>query len=136
MKDKKLKKYILRFGIGFLVTLMFLTYFSSTIDNVLLPQVKVTRIEYGTIDGEQTSDDRYLIPLSAVIDTGNTGTIFAIATDENDNTTVDEISVDIKNKDDLYFEVASSNLYGGLEVVYSASKDISNGDRVNVLQEG
>lgn len=27
---------------------------------------KVTEVTYGTIDGEQSRDDRYLLPLSAV----------------------------------------------------------------------
>lgn len=67
MKKDKLKKYSIRFGITFLIVIAFLTYFSGTIDNMLLPQVKVSDVAYGTINGEQSRDDRYLIPLSAVI---------------------------------------------------------------------
>lgn len=44
MKKEKLKKYSIRFGVAFFIVLAFLTYFSSTIDNMLLPQVKVTQI--------------------------------------------------------------------------------------------
>lgn len=133
-KDK-LKKYALRFGIAFLIALALLTYFSTTIDNILLPQVKVTEVTYGTIDGEQSVDDRYLLPLSAVDATGNTGTVFVAKTDENNKTTVSEVTVDIKNSDDLYYEVTSDSMYSGMEVVYSTSKNIANGDRVHIAEE-
>ena len=122
MKKEKLKKYSIRFGVAFFIVLAFLTYFSSTIDNMLLPQVKVTQISYGTIDGNQSSDDRYLIPISAVIAMGDTGSVFVTRTDE-------------KNSDDLYYEVTSDDIYGGIEVVYSTSKSISNGDRVHIAEE-
>lgn len=135
MKKNKLKKYALRFGIAFLIALAFLTYFSTTIDNILLPQVKVTEVTYGTIDGEQSRDDRYLLPLSAVDAMGNTGTVFVAKTDENNKTTVSEVTVDIKNSDDLYYEVTSDNIYSGMEVVYSTSKSIANGDRVHIAEE-
>ena len=135
MKKEKLKKYSIRFGVAFFIVLAFLTYFSSTIDNMLLPQVKVTQISYGTIDGEQSSDDRYLIPISAVIAMGDTGSVFVTRTDENNKTTVSEATVNIENSDDLYYEVTSDDIYGGMEVVYSTSKSISNGDRVHIAEE-
>ncbi len=135
MKNNKLKKYSIRFGVAFFIVLAFLTYFSSTIDNILLPQVKVTQISYGTIDGNQNSEDRYLIPISAVTSMGDTGSVFVTRTDENNKTTVSEASVNIENSDDLYYEVTSNDLYGGTEVVYSASKSISDGDRVYIAEE-
>lgn len=135
MKKDKLKKYTIHFGMAFLIALALLTYFSTTIDNILLPQVKVTEVMYGTIDGEQSSDDRYLLPISAVTDMGDTGSVFALNTDENNKTTVSEITVNIENSDDLYYEVTSDNLYGGIEVVYSTSKSISSGDRVHIVEE-
>ncbi len=135
MKKDKLKKYSVRFGIAFLVLIAFLTYFSSTIDNVLLPQVKVVEVTYGTIDGEQSHDDRYLLPLSAVDAMGNTGSVFVANTDENNKTSVSEITVNIKKSDDLYYEVTSDNMYGGIEVVYSTSKSIESGDRVHIVEE-
>lgn len=135
MKNNKLKKYSIRFGVAFFIVLAFLTYFSSTIDNILLPQVKVKQISYGTIDGNQNSDDRYLIPISAVTSMGDTGSVFVTRTDENNKTTVSEASVNIENSDDLYYEVTSNDLYGGTEVVYSASKSISDGDRVYIAEE-
>lgn len=100
-----------------------------------MPQVKVTEVTYGTIDGEQSRDDRYLLPLSAVDAMGNTGTVFVAKTDENNKTTVSEVTVDIKNSDDLYYEVTSDNIYSGMEVVYSTSKSIANGDRVHIAEE-
>lgn len=135
MKKEKLKKYSIRFGVAFFIVLAFLTYFSSTIDNMLLPQVKVTQISYGTIDGNQSSDDRYLIPISAVIAMGDTGSVFVTRTDENNKTTVNEATVNLKNSDDLYYEVTSDEMYSGMKVVYSTSKSISNGDRVYIVEE-
>lgn len=135
MKKDKLKKYSIRFGITFLIVIAFLTYFSSTIDNMLLPQVKVIQISYGTVDGEQSRDDRYLIPISAVTVMGDTGSVFVTRTDENNKTTVSEAIVNIKNSDDLYYEVTSDDIYGGTEVVYSTSKSISSGDRVHIAEE-
>ena len=135
MKKDKLKKYSIRFGVAFFIVLAFLTYFSSTIDNMLLPQVKVSDVAYGTINGEQSRDDRYLIPLSAVIAMGDTGSVFVTKTDENNKTTVSEATVNIKNSDDLYYEVTSDEMYGGMKVVYSTSKSISNGDRVYIVEE-
>lgn len=135
MKKEKLKKYSIRFGVAFFIVLAFLTYFSSTIDNMLLPQVKVSDVAYGTINGEQSRDDRYLIPLSAVIAMGDTGSVFVTKTDENNKTTVSEATVNIKNSDDLYYEVTSDEMYGGMKVVYSTSKSISNGDRVYIVEE-
>lgn len=135
MKKDKLKKYSIRFGTVFLIVLAVLTYFSSTIDNMLLPQVKVTQTSYGTIDGVQSSDDRYLIPVSAVTDMGGTGLVFYIRTDENNKTTVSEATVNIENSDDLYYEVTFDDMYGGMEIVYSTSKSISNGDRVYIVEE-
>ena len=134
MKKDKLKKYSIRFGITFLIVIAFLTY-SGTIDNMLLPQVKVSDVTYGTINGEQSRDDRYLIPISAVIAMGDTGSVFVTRTDENNKTTVNEATVNLKNSDDLYYEVTSDEMYSGMKVVYSTSKSISNGDRVYIVEE-
>lgn len=135
MKKDKLKKYSIRFGITFLIVIAFLTCFSGTIDNMLLPQVKVSDVAYGTINGEQSQDDRYLIPISAVIAMGDTGSVFVTRTDENNKTTVNEATVNLKNSDDLYYEVTSDEMYSGMKVVYSTSKSISNGDRVYIVEE-
>lgn len=135
MKKDKLKKYSIRFGVAFLIVIAFLTYFSTTIDNMLLPQVKVTQVSYGTINGEQSMEDRYLVPISAVIVMGDTGSVFTARTDESNKTTVSEVIVNIKNSDDLYYEVTGDGMYGGIDVVYSTSKSISSGDRVYILEE-
>lgn len=63
---------------------------------MLLSHEKVTEVTYGTIDGEQSRDDRYLLPLSAVDATGNAGTVFVAKTDENNKTIVSEVTVNIK----------------------------------------
>ena len=56
-------------------------------------------------------------------------------TDENNKTTVNEATVNLKNSDDLYYEVTSDEMYSGMKVVYSTSKSISNGDRVYIVEE-
>ena len=135
MKKDKLKSVVLKFSIVFFIVIALLTYFSKTINNMLLPKVKVSDVAYGTINGEQSRDDRYLIPLSAVIAMGDTGSVFVTKTDENNKTIVSEATVNIKNSDDLYYEVTSDEMYGGMKVVYSTSKSISNGDRVYIVEE-
>ena len=64
----KLKKYSVRCGIIFLLTLAFLTYFSDTIDYMLLPKVKVATVEMGSIEGATTvgMKQKYIVPLSEV----------------------------------------------------------------------
>lgn len=135
MKKDKLKKYSIRFGVAFLIVIAVLTYFSTTIDNMLLPQVKVTRVSYGTINGEQCMEDRYLVPISAVMVMGDTGSVFVTTTDANNKTTVSEVIVNIKNSDDLYYEVTAEGMTSSMDVVYSTSKSISSGDRVYILEE-
>lgn len=135
MKKDKLKKYSIRFDVAFLIVIAVLTYFSTTIDNMLLPQVKVTRVSYGTINGEQCMEDRYLVPISAVMVMGDTGSVFVTTTDANNKTTVSEVIVNIKNSDDLYYEVTAEGMTSSMDVVYSTSKSISSGDRVYILEE-
>lgn len=132
MKKDKLKKFSLRFGVAFLIVIALLTYFSDTIDNMLLPKVKVTDVIYGTLDGMPTGEDKYLVPLSAVADMGEEGWVFTAVTDEKGNTVVSQINVNITDSDDLYYEVTSDILYSTDKVVYSISKDIAHGDRVYI----
>lgn len=84
--------------------------------------MKVTEVTNGTIDSESSNDDKYLIPLSAVTAMGNKGLLFVTKTDENNKTTVSEVTVNITGSDDLYYEVISDQMYDGIEVVYSTSK--------------
>ncbi len=130
---KKLKKFSIKFGIIFFVLLALLTYFSSTIDHMLLPQVKVTEIYEGFINEDEIrTDSRYLIPLSAVVDLGDSYAVFVIKTDEKGNSTVEEVRIDVTNQDSLYYEAVSDQIFSGTIVVYSTSKDIADGDRVYI----
>jgi hypothetical protein len=131
-----MKKHIIRFTIIFFIVIALLTYFSKTIDSFLLPQVKVTDLETGTIKEQSASNDmktHYLIPLSSVTSFGDDGTVFVLQTEESD--TVTEVSVTIHDSDDYYYEVTSDNLYSEMRVVYSVSKPITNDDRVYVEEE-
>lgn len=40
MKQDKFKRIVIKFGIVFFIVMLFLTYFSKTIDNLLLPKVR------------------------------------------------------------------------------------------------
>ena len=131
-----MKKYIIRFAIVFFIVIALLTYFSKTIDSFLLPQVKVTALETGTLNEQSSSNDmktHYLLPLSSVTSFGSDGTVFVLQTEESD--TVTEVSVTIHDSDDFYYEVTSDDLYSEMRVVYSVSKLITNGDRVYVEEE-
>lgn len=131
-----MKKHIAKFAIIFFIVIALLTYFSKTIDNFLLPQVKVTNLETGVLNEQSASNDmktHYLIPLSSVTSFGSDGTVFVLQTEESD--TVTEVSVTIHDSDDFYYEVTSDDLYSEMRVVYSVSKPIANGDRVYVEEE-
>lgn len=131
-----MKKHIAKFAIIFFIVIALLTYFSKTIDSFLLPQVKVTSLETGTLNEQSASNDmktHYLIPLSSVTSFGSDGTVFVLQTEESD--TVTEVSVTIHDSDDFYYEVTSDDLYSEMRVVYSVSKPIANGDRVYVEEE-
>lgn len=131
-----MKKHIIRFAIVFFIVIALLTYFSKTIDSFLLPQVKVTDLETGTLSEQSASNDmktHYLVPLSSVTSFGSDGTVFVLQTEESD--TVTEVSVTIHDSDDFYYEVTSDNLYSEMRVVYSVSKPITNDDRVYVEEE-
>ena len=110
MKKDKLKSVVLKFSIVFFIVIALLTYFSKTINNMLLPKVKV--------DGE-----------------GNTGIVFVINKTENGDATVEEVSVDICNSDELYCEVTSDSLFGDSQVVYKTTKSIENGSSVYIEEE-
>jgi len=71
-----MKKHIAKFAIIFFIVIALLTYFSKTIDNFLLPQVKVTNLETGSLNEQSASNDmktHYLIPLSSVTSFGSDG---------------------------------------------------------------
>lgn len=137
MMQNKLKKYSIRAGIVFLITLALLTYLSGTIDNMLLPKVKTADIIAGTLSGEIDGDmkTKYLLPLSSVDSFGDSGIVYVVDPYNTDKTTVSEISVTITGQDDLYYEVISSSLFSDMEVVYKTSKSISDGDRVYIEEE-
>ena len=131
-----MKKHIIKFTIIFFIVIALLTYFSKTIDSFLLPQVKVTALETGTLNEQSSSNDmktHYLLPLSSVTSFGSDGTVFVLQTEESD--TVTEVSVTIHDSDDFYYGVTSDDLYSEMRVVYSVSKLITNGDRVYVEEE-
>lgn len=136
MKSDKLKKYVVRFAIAFFLILAVLTYFSSTIDNMLLPKVKVTELSAGSLEENyQGMETRYLVPLSAVSGFGDSGSLYIINEEDPNKPTITEYSVTIHGSDTLFYEVSGSGLWSGMQVVYSTSKDISGGDRVYIEEE-
>ena len=113
--------------------MLFLTYFSKTIDNLLLPKVKVSDVMTGSLsEYPDTMHTHYLLPLSSVVSAEE---VYVINTLENGDVTVNCVSVNICGSDDLYYEVTSDSLFSDMQVVYKTSKDISDGDRV-YIEEG
>ena len=138
MKKDKLKSVVLKFSIVFFIVIALLTYFSKTINNMLLPKVKVVSVQTGVIDDTAGSNDmktHYLLPVSSVDGAGNTGIVFVINKTENGDATVEEVSVDICNSDELYCEVTSDSLFGDSQVVYKTTKSIENGSSVYIEEE-
>ena len=54
---------------------------------------------------------------------------------EYGDATVEEVSVDICNSDELYCEVTSDSLFGDSQVVYKTTKSIENGSSVYIEEE-
>lgn len=135
MKKDRLKKYSLRFGIAFLIILALLTYFSSTVDNMLMPKVKTARFKYGALDGSESEEEKFQVPISSLVSDGDNDKVFCTYTDEETGiTTVQEVEVFVTGGDELYYEV-TGGLFSPLRVVYWTSKDIADGDRVYVEEE-
>lgn len=137
MKKDKVKKISLVAFIVFLLGMLFLTYFSGTIDAMLIPNVKTTEVIRGVLTEEgfkYSQEDRFLVPIKAVSGFGSSGTVF-VTSSYGGSYYVNEVSVQILGDDGMYYEVVSSGLNGGNHVVYSASKNISSGDRVFVVEE-
>lgn len=132
MKQVKFKRIVIKSGIVFFIVILFLTYFSKTIDNLLLPKVKVSDVITGSLsEYPDTMHTHYLLPLSSVV----SEEVYVINTLENGDVTVSCVSVNICDSDDLYFEVTSDSLFSDMQVVYKTSKDIFDGDRV-YIEEG
>ena len=133
MKQDKLKRTVIIFGIVFLIVMLFLTYFSKTIDNLLLPKVKISDVTTGSLsEYPDNMHTHYLLPLSSVV---SEEVVYIINTDENGNVTVSSVSVAVCDSDDLYYEVTSDSLFSDMQVVYMTSKEISDGDIV-YIEEG
>lgn len=137
MKKDKIKKYSIRFAIVFFIVLALLTYFSDTIDTMLLPKVKTTEVISGTlVETTNPNDNKYLIPISAVSGFGEDASVFVVKPyNENGDYKVYSETIHITDQDEMYCEVTADNLYGGMQIVYSTSKSISNGDRIYVEEE-
>lgn len=132
MKQVKFKRIVIKSGIVFFIVILFLTYFSKTIDNLLLPKVKVSDVITGSLsEYPDTMHTHYLLPLSSVV----SEEVYVINTLKNGDVTVSCVSVNICDSDDLYFEVTSDSLFSDMQVVYKTSKDIFDGDRV-YIEEG
>ena len=137
MKKDKLKKYSVRFAIAFFMVIALLTYFSDTVDTMLLPKVKTTEVISGALDDSNNpNENKYLIPLSAVSGFGDNACIYYLEKyNDNRDYKVHSENIEIINQDEMYCEVTANNLYGGMQIVYSTSKSISSGDRVYVEEE-
>lgn len=138
MKKDRIKKISLIAGIVFFLVLLFLTYFSSTIDAMLVPNVKTTEVIRVEPESEHSMygyEDRFLIPIKAVSGFGNGGTVYVVNFNWGDGSYfVSEVGIQIVNDDGMYYEVISSGLNGGNQIVYSTSKNLKNGDRVYVVE--
>lgn len=131
MKKEKLKKYSIRVGVVFFVIVMLLTYFSNTIDNMLLPKVKVASIIKGSILDRDSNlnDNTFLIPISALSGFGDSACVYQLNNNEK-GYEVWCVNVDVLAQNEFYYEVVSSELHDGDQIVYSSSKSITDGDKV------
>lgn len=136
MKKDKIKKFSLIFGVVFFLLLLFLTYFSSTIDKMLIPNVKTTEVVRASLSEEgmmYSQEDRFLVPVKAVSDFGDNSTVYTVNWVDGDYY-VGVADIQIIDTDGMYYEVTSSGLYGGNRIIYSTSKSLQSGDRVYVVE--
>lgn len=136
MKKDKIKKVSLILFVVFFLVLLFLTYFSSTIDAMLIPNVKTTEVMRASLSEEgmmYSQEDRFLIPVKAVNDFGDNATVYVVNWIDGDYY-VGVADVQIINTDGMYYEVVSSDLHGGNQIIYSTSKSLQSGDRVYVVE--
>ena len=137
MKKDKIKRVSLILGEVFLLAILLLTYFSSTIDSMLIPNVKTTEVMRGELTEEgyfYDQQNRFLIPVKAVSNFGDSASVFVINWIDGDYY-ADEIDVEIYGSDGMYYEVNAPDLHGGNRIIYSTSKPLTSGDRVYVVEE-
>lgn len=139
MNKDKLKRRSVRAGAVFLIAVALLTYFSDTIDTMLLPKVKVTQVIADTLTGEKDDNPNithYIIPHSAISVMGNQGIVYAVKRYTDTKGYVYSVYVEIEAQDELYCQVTSNGeLFNGQSIIYSTSKEFSGGSRV-YIEEG
>lgn len=135
----KLQKFLIKFAVIFFIALGLLTFFSGTIDKLLLPNVKVCEAVYSDLEGNTRVFDKYLIPKSVAVTDGNTGTVYyAYDIQPNGEAKIGALDIVINDSDDMYYEVSNAGgdmFTSSLQLVYSTSKTIKEGDRVYVVEE-
>lgn len=139
MNKDKTKKWAVRAGIIFLVIVALLTYFSDSIDTMLLPKVKVTEVIADTLTGEKDpnpNNSHYIVPMSAISELGNTGILYAVKKETDSKGYVYCVYVTIEARDELYCQVTSGDtIFNGQQIIYSTSKEVAHGSRV-YIEEG
>lgn len=138
MKKDKLKTFSIGAGIAFFLIIALLTYFSDTIDYMLLPKVKTAQVISGTLSGEKEENPnirRYVVPVASVSGVGNSGEVYSVRHTEKGRAYVEAVPVEIATMDEVSCEVISGGLYNGMHIVFSTSKPIFHGDRVYVEGE-
>ncbi|MBQ5398035.1 MAG: hypothetical protein IIU14_01210 [Ruminococcus sp.] len=135
----KLKTIIIRVAVLFFIALGLLTYFSGTIDRMLLPSVKVCQAVLSDLKGNTRVYDKYLIPKSVVIAEGDRGTVYyAHDIKDNGEAKIGVMTINLNKSDEMFYEVSNEggdSFNTGLQLVYSTSKSIKDGDRVYVVEE-
>ncbi|MBQ8001040.1 MAG: hypothetical protein IJ298_07580 [Ruminococcus sp.] len=139
MNKDKIKKWSVRAGIIFLAVVALLTYFSDSIDTMLLPKVKVTQVIADTLTGEKDPNPNathYIVPLSAITIVGNSGILYAVKQESDCKGYVYCVNAAIEAQDELYCQITSSDtIFNGQYIIYSTSKEIAQGSRV-YIEEG
>ncbi len=131
----KRKKIISIIAVLFIAAIVLLTFFSKTIDNMLLPQVKTCDAILGDMEGENIHSISFLVPKSAVIFRGDETVVYVVNT-VDDETRVFEQAVTIEDSDEIYYLITGD--YGvntTAKVVYSTSKPLSDNERVFIAEE-
>lgn len=129
---KEHKPFIIKAAVIFFAVLGVLTYFSKTIENTLLPQVRTDMISTVT-DENDPSKSYILVPKSAVSRMGDEALFYMLP---NGSDRVYEVFSEIVDEDDLYYIIADDySVLPGSKAVWYTNKELHNNDKVYVLED-
>lgn len=126
---KKVRKFIICFGVIFFLVIGLLTYFSTKIDALLYPVVTAANPYRGSLDPRESTYNYSMpiVPTSSIRD----GKLWYVAKNSQGDYYVHSTEVDVVRQTAVRTEIADIDPSISL-VICDSNKEIQNGDRVLV----